>query len=295
MSLNTFRKGLPLQRCHNCGHKLDTASAQQEKRHRPTPGDATVCLHCGHFMIFADDLTLRAPTDDEVVKWAADPDMVKYQAACAYATARAAVPFHLVPLPPRMRHLDRDPRGYPIFYMAYRDPSGRVHFTVNDDAKRHRCVVEDRCSICGLPLFRARWFLGGPGSAFHARGAYVDPPMHDECVHYALRVCPHLTRPSYDKGMRGRTVARDDHVVLVENKNVGEFRPAVFVAVLAKGQRVHGGMLGTDYIVPRRPFMRVEYWRDGVKLSESDGKRISDEMMASLARELDEESPGAVL
>lgn len=278
---------VPLQHCPNCGVPLDATGRASASKDRPQPGNATVCLNCGHLMVFADDMSLRAPTDAEVVELAADADMLRAQTLAGRISGREALPdFRAFPIPERMRHLDRDPRGYPIFAMAYRDATGKPHFTVNDQDKRHRLVVEDRCSICGGKLFRGRWFLGGPGSALHPRGAYVDPPMHDECVHYALHVCPHLTNPNYDKGVRGRTIARDDPVLLFENENVGEFRPNVFMAVLARGQRVHSGTLGTDYIIPKRPFIRVEYWQNGVRLPAADGERLAAECMQAIEHEV---------
>ena len=112
----------------------------------------------------------------------------------------------MVPIPARMAHLDRDRRGYPIFFMAYRDQQGRPHFTINDERKRQIVIARDLCSICGAPLLRGRWFLGGDLSAFDANGAYIDPPMHDECVHYALRVCPYLASPSWSHYVAGRTL-----------------------------------------------------------------------------------------
>src|SRR5215467_3254160 len=129
--------------------------------------------------------------------------------------------FRCVPIPDRMRHLDRDHRGYPIFAMALRDRDGRAHFTVNDHTVIERLLATDCCSLCGTKLFRGRWFVGGPSAALHPRGAYVDPPMHDECVHYALRVCPYLSAPNYAKLIEGRTLPANAGVLLGRHENVG--------------------------------------------------------------------------
>jgi hypothetical protein len=118
-----------------------------------------------------------------------------------------------VPVPPQMAHLPRDPRGFPIFVMAYRDDDGRAHFTINEEPVRQRVIRRDLCSICGRGLLRGRWFVGGEKSAFHPRGAYIDPPMHSVCAHYALRVCPYLAAPTYATPIAGKTVAgRSDDV-----------------------------------------------------------------------------------
>ena len=97
-----------------------------------------------------------------------------------------------VPIPERMQHLDRDGRGYVIPWTVFRDSKGKAHFTINDENRRQTVIGRDCCPICAAKLLRGRWFVGGPGSAFHERGAYIDPPMHRECVVYALKVCPYL-------------------------------------------------------------------------------------------------------
>src|SRR5262252_1142176 len=111
-----------------------------------------------------------------------------------------------IPVPDRMKNLPRDPRGFPIFIMAYRDPNGRAHFTVNDEDVRRRLIAQDRCSVCGGRLQRGRWFVGGEKSAFDPCGAYLDPPMHHECAGYALQVCPYLASPVYAKLIHGATL-----------------------------------------------------------------------------------------
>jgi ribosomal protein L32 len=72
---------MPESQCLNCGHKLDGAFAQQMKKARPAPGDITICIRCGHVMAFADDLTMRALTDAEVIEVAGNEDLLRYQRA----------------------------------------------------------------------------------------------------------------------------------------------------------------------------------------------------------------------
>jgi hypothetical protein len=187
-----------------------------------------------------------------------------------------------IPIPDRMKHLPLDPRGYPIFAMAYRDASGRAHFTINDEAKRQRMIARDLCSICGAPLWRGRWFIGGEKSAFHPHGAYIDPPMHKECAHYALRVCPYLAAPSYAKLLDGATLAADDPVLtinqtaIISPSTADEVRPALFVAVHARGQSSHAAP-GGGVIRPARPYIAVEYWRHGEQLAREEGEELCRE------------------
>jgi hypothetical protein len=68
---------VPEQECPSCGKKLDAVSNLEDPVPTPGPGDATVCLGCGHIMIFAEDLTLRAPTTEEMHDLAARPDLLQ--------------------------------------------------------------------------------------------------------------------------------------------------------------------------------------------------------------------------
>lgn len=57
--------------CPHCGALLDAASDLGRLRRRPNPGDVSLCIHCGGWMVFTDDLGLRAPTSDEACEIAA--------------------------------------------------------------------------------------------------------------------------------------------------------------------------------------------------------------------------------
>lgn len=168
-------------------------------------------------------------------------------------------------IPSRMRALERDPRGYPIPWSVWRDNANHAHFTINDEIKRFRSLVEDLCAICGGKLMRNRWFVGGPGSAFDPNGAYFDPPMHGECAHFALKACPYLAAPHYTKRIDAGTVdfsnVSPDQIFL--DRTQSPERPAQFVAVLAIGQTLYR----PQYLVrPTRPYLRVEYWKNGERL-----------------------------
>ncbi len=61
--------------CVNCG-RLNDMATNVTADELPTEGDATICFHCGHLMVFNADLSLRDLTDDEIMKWAGHPDLV---------------------------------------------------------------------------------------------------------------------------------------------------------------------------------------------------------------------------
>ena len=71
---------VPKMRCANCGKRLDRASGVVDRQARnvqkPIPGDISLCIGCGHLSVFDENLRLRPPTDDEVIKWAGDDRLV---------------------------------------------------------------------------------------------------------------------------------------------------------------------------------------------------------------------------
>ena len=174
----------------------------------------------------------------------------------------------LVQIPDRMAHLELDHRGYPIPWTVYRDENNRGHFQINDGAKRLEAIFNELCPICGKKLLRGRWFVGGPMSAFHERGAYVDPPMHNECARYALMVCPYLAVPHYGKRVEDKTLGSSRPTLLVDETMI-ERRPDLFISVMATRQHVTGNV--SPRIIPGKPFVRVEYWRHGKQLKPAEG------------------------
>lgn len=178
-------------------------------------------------------------------------------------------------IPPCMAHLPLDEPGYPIPWSVFTDQSGRPHFTINDDRKRFECFVRDVCPICARKLNRGRWFIAGPMSAFHPNGAFADPPMHFECMRYAATGCPYLAAPRYAKRIDDRTLSADDRPPLLLDHTVISRRPDVFIAVLARGQRLTGPEYSPN-VIPSRPYIRVEYWRHGTQLHPAVGKALID-------------------
>jgi len=196
-------------------------------------------------------------------------------------------PQNTFPLPDRMKHLPRDPRGFPIPVIVTRDKSGRPHFTMNDEAMRQRIIREDRCAICGAKLLRGRWSVGGPLSAFHPDGRYNDTPLHYECASYALRVCPYLAMPSYSKRLDTKTAvnAEFNGTLIAIDPTILDARPELFVAVMHIGQTYSPGPVGLGYVIPKRPYRQIEYWQQGERLDPVAGKAIADRILADFLRE----------
>jgi hypothetical protein len=158
---------------------------------------------------------------------------------------------------------------------VYVDSAGRPHFQINDDGKRPRAILEELCPICGKRLLRGRWFVGGPMSAFHPDGAYADPPMHTECMTYAMQVCPYIAAPRYTGRIDDRTLKDGHRTVLFADFTAVARRPPVFIAALATRQRITGASLSPN-VIPRKPYLRIEFWQHGVKLDATAGTAIVD-------------------
>ena len=167
----------------------------------------------------------------------------------------------MIEVPDRMKHLDRDHRGYPIPYIVFRDDDGKPHFTINNEHKVLRCKHDEICAICGVKLLRGRWFLGGPMSAFHPHGAYIDPPLHHECMRFAVQTCPYLISTKYTKRIDGATLdpSKATGVISLIDPTLDPTRPKVFVAVMAVGQWI----TPSGYVQPKHPYRGLEFWRDG--------------------------------
>jgi hypothetical protein len=63
----------PEGKCLSCGHVVSAAFSADEDDNPPRGGNATICIQCGHAMIFNEDLTLREPTEEEKAEIDTDP------------------------------------------------------------------------------------------------------------------------------------------------------------------------------------------------------------------------------
>lgn len=79
----------PPSHCLDCGYAINAGSPTPDfPNASPEPGDVAICLKCAHLMVYADDLTVRALTGDEVVEVAGDPEIVRAVNAIAELNKR---------------------------------------------------------------------------------------------------------------------------------------------------------------------------------------------------------------
>ena len=169
-------------------------------------------------------------------------------------------------VPRRMRTLERDARNYPIPFIVLRDRLGTPQFTINDFERVTLCIRKKLCGICGKRFDNGMWFVGGARCFTHEHGAFVDPPMHNECAEYALRICPFLAAPNYAKRIDTRRLkpgALDPGMAIATLQHMPAAQPERFGLGCTDRYDLHeqpGG--GRIFVVARWQY--VEWWRNGV-------------------------------
>ena len=103
-----------------------------------------------------------------------------------------------VPMPPRIARMPHDPRGMPLLSIVSRDEDGRGDFARPDLSRKLIVGVLNLCGICGLPLESAPVYVlvAADEDGFNDLYETAEPPVHEICAHFALRVCPFLLDPT---------------------------------------------------------------------------------------------------
>jgi hypothetical protein len=182
-----------------------------------------------------------------------------------------------IEIPYLLRGNDRDRRGLPIPYIVYRDKAGDPHFTINETVAVKKVLDRKLCALCGKPhKLGAMWFTGGAGAAFHEEGLFIDPPSHEACGTYAMRVCPFIAAPNYSKRIDHRTLTpeKTHEAALVQDSGMDPKRPPFFVFARASGYRVHDVQPGQWYIQPRRPWKEIQYWLKGEQITQAQAAEL---------------------
>jgi len=50
---------VPTALCPHCGYGFDRASVAEGEKKEPRPGDISMCISCGGFLVFTDDIRVR--------------------------------------------------------------------------------------------------------------------------------------------------------------------------------------------------------------------------------------------
>jgi hypothetical protein len=164
-----------------------------------------------------------------------------------------------IPIPEKMKLLEKDARGYPISFTTIRDEKGQPFFPISDEYKVYQVADERKCGICGKKLEDDIWIVGGPLPAFHPGGAYLDPAIHYECGTYALQVCPYLAVPIYSKKIHEEGV---------------KGKPPFFVFAKISDYKIIPMPSTKTYIAPAKPLLKVEYWLNGAKINRETAEAL---------------------
>lgn len=100
-------------------------------------------------------------------------------------------------MPDAIGQLPVDPRRkLPIPYMNMND-DGTADFLITKANRVIDCLMNSKCGICAEPLEWWSAFVGGPVSG--KTHTYTNPPYHPECAKWAMRVCPFIVMPNYQR------------------------------------------------------------------------------------------------
>jgi hypothetical protein len=188
-------------------------------------------------------------------------------------------------MPPGIAVLDRDRRGYPVPYIVLKDNDGNYQFAINDLEKTWNAVTKNLCHICGEVLEPNPWFTGGPGSALLNGdiAVYHDGPMHSDCMHYALKVCPHLAQ------VMTHSLNLDPIKERLDTQGIGTWDntvipgiPEIFVAVQSWRFDVKTVQEAPEFHV-RKPFKKIEYWQKGQMIDKQKGEKLAKQSARELA------------
>lgn len=184
-----------------------------------------------------------------------------------------------IPIPEMMKDLEKDKRGYPIPFIVARDKNNIPRFQINDHWLVEKCLAEKLCSVCGKPLNDDMWLVGGPMSAFHPQGSYIDPPGHEHCIKYSLQVCPYLINVNYKKRIDLANVVEGDfpESMVFVDETMDETRVPFFVTIKLRSYRIVRYSISERYIVPDRNYLVVEFWNGGVKITSEEADKLYQE------------------
>ena len=161
-------------------------------------------------------------------------------------------------IPFRLARRPRDARGYVIPFAQFIKPDGTPDFRVMDEALTSKAVRRRLCGLCGNPMRKEVWFVGGPKCV--ENGYFYDPAMHRDCALYALQTCPHLARS------KGRYAPVPDRIAgaAVMIQGAMDDKKAEWFGLMQSTGYTHSRTdTGMIVIKGNMPWLSVERWRDG--------------------------------
>lgn len=197
------------------------------------------------------------------------------------------IPRHDVEVPPRMRKLPRDRRGFivPSFVSWLKNgklskpgvPGAEPDFRAVDTWFFAHAINYNRCWLCGEKLGSKHVFAIGPMCSVNRITS--EPGSHLDCAHYAVKVCPFIIEPKMKRN-DVKPVAHDhvlDPAGLHNDRNPGAM--LLWVAGPARPTKVQGGVL----LQLAEP-VRVEWWTRGRLATHAEARAALDSGVEELRR-----------
>lgn len=160
-----------------------------------------------------------------------------------------------IEIPDKMKALPLDHRGYPIPKFAHIDSEGKPHFDICADDIHVRLVIPGMCFICGQPLGRHRFFIGGPISA--KSHYFNDGPSHRECAIFSLKACPFLANRNFTH----MTENTKKHIPKKINTAVSTERPPATALIECRYYRVTS--VSGNIVIEAGEYEGIEWFCDG--------------------------------
>jgi len=160
-------------------------------------------------------------------------------------------------IPSRLRRRPKDDRGYPIPFIAAFGPNGEPDFRIMSTSRVLECVNQRRCGLCGQPMSRIVYFIGGPES--ERTRSFLDPAMHHDCAVYALKTCPHLAmaKSHYSRAALPAGTRTAESASAEKMDRFGLFKTTGYHARQADG----------EIAIKAEPWLEVTWWKEGKPLA----------------------------
>jgi hypothetical protein len=165
-------------------------------------------------------------------------------------------------------------RGLPIPYVTLIRPDGQPDFRVTDEAKRLGVIRWCMCQLCGQPLGKHVFFVGGTASAIN--NAYFEPACHLDCLIYAMQVCPFIVGKMEHADTEKIRRANPD-VMLKVHENFAPVRNPLWVIVKADGWTIVRDQ--TESILIRPSWVKSTVPLKPDSMTPSDWKQVFNQLL----------------
>jgi hypothetical protein len=192
-------------------------------------------------------------------------------------------------VPPRIRALPVDERGFPVpRFVAEVD--GKPDHRVVDSRWFKPAIEQKLCWICGQPM--GRYFTSLIGCMCAVNRVISEPPSHHECATFAARACPFLARPHAHRRERGMPEERREAAGFGLQRNPGVV--CLWVSkTYPKPFRAWAGQEGVLFQLG--PPVETIWYREGRRATREEVETAIEDGLPALREAAEAESPAAVV